>query len=512
MDESKRGIGGHRPVTISRRRALAAGGAAAAALAGRAAPAIAEGQAAAAPPSPAFAHRGYYLTFMRMPTYGLGEWKRAVDCFASDGINTLVLWMAGGFRSRKFPETWRYNEEHENVRKDFAGDLIKYAQGKGVKVLLGFTPFGYDGANQYTLDRPHLRALKKDGTQIDEFGIHCWGWNLCPSKAESQRFMREYVREMVADFYPGADGLLVESSDYAICHCADCRGQGGRGGFYEREFEFVRAVADDARAVRKDATVVVYPHYFSGSKVPGLDADAARQPFDPRWSLFFTPHSAPVERDLIGKARASLWSDDAPALHGPEAIRARAIAARAAGVTGYVPSLEAFSYVPTRVEEGRRDQVGKRQTPFGFGWLPPERMPFDELPVRVNRVAFREFSQDPALSFDAFKRRLGRDVFGGDFEAAWIDDLLLLRRAFFEGRTWYQPAPLASPDRVRLDRAAGRLKPPALAALGAMLTEVERLTARHAHAETAARRDAHRIGRWLLDRWTAAERELLKAT
>src|SRR4030095_7157503 len=95
----------------------------------------------------AFQQRGYYITFMRMPTFELEAWKSAVDCFAADGINLLVLWMAGAFASKKFPITWKYNAEHENVRADFAVKLIDYAHQKSLKVLLGLTPFGYDGVN-----------------------------------------------------------------------------------------------------------------------------------------------------------------------------------------------------------------------------------------------------------------------------------------------------------------------------------------------------------------------------
>src|SRR4029079_756019 len=49
-----------------------------------------------------FALRGYYITLMRMPVMGLAEWKQAVDCFAEDDANTLILWTAAGFRSHKF--------------------------------------------------------------------------------------------------------------------------------------------------------------------------------------------------------------------------------------------------------------------------------------------------------------------------------------------------------------------------------------------------------------------------
>src|SRR5881392_104517 len=186
-----------------------------------------------------FKFRGYYVTFMRMPVMGLPEWKEAIDCFAEDNINVLILWTAGGFRSKKFPITWQYNQDHANVRNDFARELIDYAHTKNIRVLLGFTPFGYDGVNRYPIEHPELKAKKSDGTPVDEFGIHCWGWNLCPAREESQRFMREYVSAMIFDFYPHADGLLIESSDYNICRCPDCGPK-----FYEREFAFVKWISE----------------------------------------------------------------------------------------------------------------------------------------------------------------------------------------------------------------------------------------------------------------------------
>jgi hypothetical protein len=442
-----------------------------------------------------------------MPTYGLPAWKQTIDAFAEDDINLLILWMAGGFRSRKFPITWRYNADHQNVRADFAAELIRYAQSRQITVLLGFTPFGYDGVNQFTLEHPELKARKRDGQPVDEFGIHSWGWNLCPSRPESQRFMLEYAREMYFDFYPGADGLLVESSDYAICHCPDCTGH-----FYDREFELIATLSAELWKARAEAMIAVYPHYFSGSKVPGMDADAARRPFDPRWTLFFTPHSAHLDAGLIARARLTIWSDDAPALHDPEAIRAGAQKARAAGVTGYVPSLESFSYVPTRAEEGRQDFVGRRQVPFGFGWLDPAAMPYGELPVRVNRIACREFSKDPSIAYEEFKRRLARAVFGqGDVPAGWTDDLLLLQRVFFDGRTWRQPAPLASPARVRIDLAAGRVSAAKRAEYRATIRAIGEMTQRHAGSSNPGRRELHRIGRWVTEQWTAVELKLLDA-
>ena len=237
-------------------------------------------------PNGPFAQRGYYITFMRMPIYDLADWKKIVDGIHDDGGNTLLLWVAGAFRSKKFPITWAYNKDHENVRQDFVRDLIDHAHARGIKVLLGFTPFGYDGVNQYPLEHPETRAIGKDGQPVGLAGIGCWGYNLCPSKPQSQQFMLDYVREMLS-FYPNADGLMIESSDYAICHCPDCGPK-----FFDKEFAFVRRISEDVWSKKPDAMIVVYPHYFSGTEVPGFGVKAAKQPFDPRWTLFFTPHSA----------------------------------------------------------------------------------------------------------------------------------------------------------------------------------------------------------------------------
>ena len=49
---------------------------------------------------PVFPQRGYYLCFMRMPAFGLAVWREILDDAAADGANTIILWMAGAFRSK----------------------------------------------------------------------------------------------------------------------------------------------------------------------------------------------------------------------------------------------------------------------------------------------------------------------------------------------------------------------------------------------------------------------------
>src|SRR5690606_20423622 len=100
---------------------------------------------------------------------------------------------------------------------------------------------------------------------------------------------------------------------------------------------------------------------------------------------------------------------------------------------------------------------GKRQIPLGFGWLDPGDPPYDELPIRVQRVAYREFSRNPALTFEDFKRILGRDLFGAASTPEAVEDALELQAALNFERTWCQPSPLVSPERVRSMKDRGDL-------------------------------------------------------
>lgn len=445
-------------------------------------------------------HRGYYLCFMRMPTFGLPVWKEILDAAATDGVNTIILWMAGAFRSKQFPITWQWAKDHENVRRDFGRQLIQHAHKRGIEVLLGFTPFGYDGVNQLPLERPELKATGADGQPVREFGIGCWGWNLCPAKPESQRFMRAYVREMAFEFYPEADGLFIESSDYAICHCPECGPK-----FFDHEFKFVRDISHEVWARQPKATVVVYPHYFSGAKLrfSFAEATAAKQPFDPRWTLFFTPHSAAIEPALIAQAKGAWWWNEAPCRFDVANVRAGARQARDSKCTGYIPSLECYSYVASKTEFGEPWIVGRRQIPFGFGWLKEGENPYGELPVRAIRLVFRALTANPDLPDDDLKALLGSKLFGPDWHPSMVDDLFFLFRVFNTDRNWSVPGALTSPGLVRSRAEQGRLDGKKKAELRAQLARVRAIAERRRKASGRGERELGRIAHWLSEQWSA---------
>jgi len=442
-----------------------------------------------------FPRRGYYTTFMRMPTFGLPEWKQMLDCMHDDGANTLLLWTAGGFRSKQFPITWKYNADHKNVEHDYVHELIDYAHTKQLKVLLGFTPFAYDGVNQYPLEHAELKATQKNGRPANLWGMHAWGYNLCPSKAGSQKFMRDYVHEMFFDFYPNADGLLIESSDYAICYCADCREK-----FFDNEFAFVRQISDDVWRAKTNAMIMVYPHYFSGRKVPGFNVTGAKQQFDPRWTLFFTPHSAHIDDELLKQAQSSVYWNEGLTLGTPAKMRDGARLAKEHGMSGYIASCEPFSCIDGPAVSGK-----PRQKPFHFEWLRDGDMPLNELPVRVNRIAYREYTDNPNINDSDFRARLGNKVFSERSSEQNVGDLLFLQDCWFNGADWFSPAPLLRPAELKR-RAEIEQWPPEK--LRSRVTRVERLRAiakRYEGSANRGERELSRISSWIVSNWGAAK-------
>lgn len=454
--------------------------------------------------------RGYYFTLMRMPTFGLNVWKSIVDDVSEDGGNTIILWTAGGFRSRQFPETWKYNSDHANVREEFLHELIDYAHVRRIKVLLGFTPFGYDGVNRMAEANPGWQALGPDQKPTAPFGIHSWGQNLCPGRDETQQFMRDYVLEMLFDFYPNADGLFIESSDYAVCHCPRCGAK-----FFDNEFRLVREVSDRVWAKMPDARIVVYPHYFTGLPVQGFNIAGAKQEFDSRWTVFFTPHSAPPNRELIGKAADSIWWDDSPALRTPTEIRQGVRKAIELGCSGYIPSLESFSFVATNAEEGQTWLVGKRQQPFGFGWLQPSESPYREIPVRINRLAYRAYSQNPELTELQFRQALATSLCTNasdqpeSLRQQIVDDVLFLQSVFNTRRSWCQPGLLASPERVEVLVRQNQLDEQTRTLLRDQLDHVRHLKERY-RGNTPVEAELSTIAAWLLAKWPAKSEEILQ--
>jgi hypothetical protein len=281
------------------------------------------------------------------------------------------------------------------------------------------------------------------------------------------------------------------------------------GNYFEREFQFVRSISDDIWAKKPSAQIVIYPHYFSGVKVPFANANGAKMAFDRRWTLFFTPHSAKVEPELMKQAAGSIWSSDGPAWCNVEKTRVDARYAIQAGCDGYIPSIECSTYVTSHVEDGQPWILGKRQIPSGFGWLKEGVCPYRELPMRVSRFAYREFSRQPELSMEAFRGALGKHLYGSDATPQAIEDALALTSAFNLDRTWSLPPALTSPGLLRARREQGKVSGERLAVYRDRLSQVSQIAVHYRTSRQPAMREMVRIAQWIVDRWSGANASLL---
>ncbi|MFE0022674.1 hypothetical protein [Amycolatopsis sp. NPDC059021] len=493
---------------VSRRDVLRIGGAAlAGTLIDSAVPA---GQALAVPPpgpeipmtpSPLPVGRGCYLTFCRIPTAGLDTWKSIMDSFAEDGVERVVLWMGGAFRSRKYPITWRYNRSHRNVRENFVGELIDYAHTKDIRILLGFTPYTYDGTNQYALERPDLKAQQSNGRLARMQGIHSWGYNLDPTKADAKRFMLEYAREMYFDFYPNADGLLIESSDIDICTGGDC---GGPRHYYEIEFEFVRRLSDEVWAHDPDADILVHPNYFVGGP------NGAELPYDPRWTVIFSPWT--VNLEFAKKVSRAYYFDLDVISQPPGNVRASVRWVRDHGFASYFPSQEFFTFVAEHAEFGETNLVGQQLRPFGFDFIGLDENPYRDPVVAVNRVALREYARNPELSDADFRERLGQAAFGDDATDQDVADLLFLHDfCYGRDKSLFSLAVQADPRAMRDRLERGLLGLGDLRAIQTRLDALPAVAERLRRSRNPAVRCLTQHTRLIQHNWDSDARDLLAA-
>ena len=153
-------------------------------------------------------------------------------------------------------------------------------------------------------------------------------------------------------------------------------------------------------------------------------------------------------------------------------------------------------------EGNERYLIGRRLKPFGFDWLPDGADPYSELLVRVNRIAFREFTRNPNLAFDAYRSLVGKEIFGETAESA-VDDLLFLQESFFADHSWFSASPLVAPYILRGRLEAGSVSLEQIAGYRDRLRRIAAIRARYADASGGARKELNRIAGWIAENWKA---------
>src|SRR4029077_2846962 len=110
---------------------------------------------------------------------------------------------------------------------------------------------------------------------------------------------------------------------------------------------------------------------------------------------------------------------------------------------------------------------------------------------------------------DQYKDILGREVFGASSTPQAVDDLLTLQGVFATERTWCQPSPTVSPERVRAMKAQGNLTPQKIADYRNALDRLRAIERRRGEPKSDGEKELHRIADWVLDRWSKEDRSLL---
>lgn len=217
---------------------------------------------------------------------------------------------------------------------------------------------------------------------------------------------------------------------------------------------------------------------------------------------FLATSAAALEPALIAQARGAWWWNEAPCRFDVANIRAGARKARDARCSGYLPSLECYSYVVSKTEFGEPWLVGRRQIPFGFGCLKEGENPYRELPVRATRSVYRQLAANPDLEDGELRARLGRELFGPDWQSSQVEDLPFLFQVFDTDRDWSVPGALTTPGLVRNRAEHKRLDDKKRALLREQWVRVRAIVDRHSDA-TGGGKELHRIAQWIVTQWTS---------
>jgi hypothetical protein len=207
----------------------------------------------------------------------------------------------------------------------------------------------------------------------------------------------------------------------------------------------------------------------------------------------------------MARAKTTISWSDATALRTPREVADAARAARQHGVTGFIPSLEAFSYIAEATEAGEPWVVGKRHKPFGFDPLGEGKMPYNALPVRVQRFAYRAFSQDPDLAFAKFERQLGKHFFGPQASRTEIADLLELQRIWMYEADWYWASPLLEPDFFVAHARRLNWSPEHLALYDKNLQTLREIAARNRESSNPGASEMGKLAETVAGRWDAKQ-------
>ncbi len=220
--------------------------------------------------------------------YTVQDYRPVFESFARDGASHIYFWLSGHFSSKKFPQSYKVNDNDWDSTVKSGIDtiedqrlLIRHAHDLGMKFYLGGALGAWCGTFILTNREPGTMRTHS----IDETGLDTSQWSLCPSSPRARQALIEYYKEMY-DALPEADGLFIESADeYGECQCDRC--QAPVDGFGSKAFgrnqlslmrEMMHEIWKDHPQARLAYTIGYSPH----TKAPAYYQTVRLMSGDPR--------------------------------------------------------------------------------------------------------------------------------------------------------------------------------------------------------------------------------------
>lgn len=343
--------------------------------------------------------------------------------FARDGASHIYFWLSGHFPSKKYPQTWKVNDNNWDSTTDSRIStiedqrlLIRYAHDLGMEFYLGGALGAWCGSFMLTNREPGtMRTASRD-----EQGGDTSEWSLCPSDPRSRRSLVEYYKEMY-DALPEADGLYMESADeYGECKCDRCQApvdQLGSKAFGQNQLSLMREMMAEIWKDHPRARLAYTIGYSPHVKDPAYYEVVRQMSGDPRvewmeardsWQ-FPGPDGQPLPAAFFSP-RVMRWEyiDDRPL----DQMVHNTMRVASSGMYGYI-----MTFSP-----------GFSSGSF-YHDIP---LPTDLMPYILTHFVYREATWQPVGTTDEMKARVQRRFFGKTAPASCAEDLWALREILRE--------------------------------------------------------------------------------
>jgi hypothetical protein len=366
--------------------------------------------------APALAERGTYcLTcWGGCPSYDRAAWEEAIDAMADAGMNRVMFWMDGLFRSQRHPDAFLNKPGQHYAKAKLTNDdihkLIRFAHARGMDFYFGAGVFGWFTAGEY------IAKQFKDAADTT-------GGALCPSSPVAQKVELEYLSEMI-EVFPEADGYMLEIRDELDdCKCPICQKKlddRGSKRFGQSEMDFLEKLTGTVWKGHPKTKFIWLMGYANHNEDPMYYERLRKIGADPRMEwlevrMSWTLPTPDGKRKPLRDFSDRIYHWDAYYRFPPDAMRGRIQQTVREGLHGYLPAYEPgfanMSVYDTQAE-----------TPF------PVRL----IPFCATQFYYRTFTWDPKTKQPELMDRAYRQFFSAEVEPRFAEDLLFLRQFMAE--------------------------------------------------------------------------------